>query len=113
MADPTKTLGGALELDAGGASVYDLRIGIRRTKRIHTARIGRPAGHGMLMQDAATDDPLSAFCAPIRELFAGRFPDGPTAAQASSWPVIARGGNLLLISPTGTGKTFAAFFAII
>jgi ATP-dependent Lhr-like helicase len=65
------------------------------------------------MRDATTDDPLFSFHPTVRALFAGRFPNGPTAAQAASWPVIGRGGNLLLISPTGTGKTFAAFFAII
>ena len=65
------------------------------------------------MHDATTDDPLRAFHPMVRAHFAARFPEGPTAAQAASWPVIGRGGNLLLVSPTGTGKTFAAFFVII
>jgi ATP-dependent Lhr-like helicase len=37
----------------------------------------------------------------------------PTAAQEQSWPVIAQGKNLLLASPTGTGKTFAAFLGVL
>ena len=41
------------------------------------------------------------------------YPDGPTPAQALAWPVINAGQNLLLVSPTGTGKTLAAFLAIL
>jgi ATP-dependent Lhr-like helicase len=37
----------------------------------------------------------------------------PTAAQKAAWPPIARGENILLASPTGTGKTFAAFLGVI
>ena len=37
----------------------------------------------------------------------------PTSPQAQSWPVIAAGKNLLLASPTGTGKTFAAFLGVL
>lgn len=45
--------------------------------------------------------------------FARTFPGGPTPAQKLSWPPIAAGENLLLVSPTGTGKTLAAFLAIL
>ena len=45
--------------------------------------------------------------------FAKTFPDGPTPAQALAWPAIADRCNLLLASPTGTGKTLAAFLAIL
>ncbi|MDX2038062.1 MAG: DEAD/DEAH box helicase [Isosphaeraceae bacterium] len=64
----------------------------------------------MLMQRWDEADTLSA---PVRSWFDRRFPDGPTPAQRAAWPIIARGENLLLISPTGTGKTLAAFLAII
>jgi ATP-dependent Lhr-like helicase len=50
---------------------------------------------------------------PVRDWFARTFPDGPTPAQASAWPVLGRGENLLLASPTGTGKTLAAFLGLI
>ncbi|HUV69176.1 MAG TPA: DEAD/DEAH box helicase [Terracidiphilus sp.] len=35
--------------------------------------------------------------------------DAPTAPQRMGWPVIARGENALVLAPTGTGKTLAAF----
>jgi ATP-dependent Lhr-like helicase len=50
---------------------------------------------------------------PVRDWFEATFPDGPTPAQRLAWPVIAGGENLLLVSPTGTGKTLAAFLAIV
>jgi ATP-dependent helicase Lhr and Lhr-like helicase len=50
---------------------------------------------------------------PVLEWFAGAFPGGPTPAQRLSWPLIGSGQNLLLVSPTGTGKTLAAFLAIL
>ena len=37
----------------------------------------------------------------------------PTPAQAQAWPLLAAGKNLLLASPTGTGKTFAAFLGVL
>ncbi len=50
---------------------------------------------------------------PVLDWFAAAFPGGPTPAQAQAWPIIAARENLLLISPTGTGKTLAAFLAIL
>jgi len=58
-------------------------------------------------------DPLGPLDGPVRDWFARTFPAGPTPAQRESWPAIARGEHLLLVSPTGTGKTLAAFLAII
>src|SRR4051794_29217342 len=37
----------------------------------------------------------------------------PTPAQAAAWPRIQAGENVLIASPTGTGKTFAAFLCVI
>ncbi|WP_165243745.1 DEAD/DEAH box helicase [Paludisphaera soli] len=48
-----------------------------------------------------------------RGWFAQAFPAGPTPAQRLAWPAIASGENVLLISPTGTGKTLAGFLAIV
>jgi len=44
--------------------------------------------------------------------FADRY-GKPTPAQEAAWPRIARGENILLASPTGTGKTFAAFLGVL
>ncbi len=40
--------------------------------------------------------------------FTANFP-APTPVQARGWPVIAAGEHALLVAPTGTGKTLAAF----
>jgi ATP-dependent helicase Lhr and Lhr-like helicase len=58
-------------------------------------------------------DSLSSLDGPVRDWFSTAFPGGPTPAQRLAWPSIASGENLLLVSPTGTGKTLAAFLAII
>ena len=44
--------------------------------------------------------------------FADRY-GTPTPAQEAAWPRIAKGENILLASPTGTGKTFAAFLGVL
>lgn len=48
----------------------------------------------------------------ITEWFAKNYPE-PTPAQRASWPKIQAGRNVLIVSPTGTGKTFAAFLAVL
>jgi len=45
--------------------------------------------------------------------FAERFPQGPTAPQAAAWPRIAEGRDVLVASPTGTGKTLTGFLVAI
>ena len=54
-------------------------------------------------------DPLGLFHPGVAAWFRAAFPAGPTAAQRLAWPAIAAGRNVLLVSPTGTGKTLAAF----
>jgi len=51
---------------------------------------------------------LELFHAPVREWFAAVFPT-PTRPQTMGWPAIARGDSTLILAPTGTGKTLAAF----
>ena len=53
-------------------------------------------------------DVLSLFHAPVREWFEAVFP-APTRPQRMGWPSIARGESTLILAPTGTGKTLAAF----
>ena len=59
------------------------------------------------------NDALDCLCGPVRDWFERTFPGGPTPAQGLAWPAIAAGENVLLVSPTGTGKTLAAFLAIL
>ncbi len=49
---------------------------------------------------------------PVAEWFARKFVH-PTPAQAAAWPLIADGHSVLIVSPTGTGKTFAAFYQVL
>ena len=53
-------------------------------------------------------DPLDCFHSVTAEWFRAVF-DAPTAPQRMGWPVIARGESALILAPTGTGKTLAAF----
>src|ERR1700722_4541433 len=59
-----------------------------------------------------TADPFACFHPVTAEWFKAVF-DAPTAPQRMGWPVIARGENALILAPTGTGKTLAAFLACL
>src|ERR1700712_4532922 len=59
------------------------------------------------------DEPTPTLDGPVRAWFDAAFPGGATPAQRLAWPAIARGDHALLVSPTGTGKTLAAFLAIL
>ena len=62
---------------------------------------------------ASTNPVLALFSGPVRAWFQAAFPEGPTPAQERAWPAIAAGEHVLLVSPTGTGKTLAAFLSIL
>ena len=53
-------------------------------------------------------NPLDGFNPPVRQWFEAVFP-GPTPPQVLGWPAISRGESTLILAPTGTGKTLAAF----
>jgi len=55
---------------------------------------------------------LTGFHPSIRAWFGARFAE-PTEPQREAWPVIQRGGDVLIAAPTGSGKTFAAFLSAI
>lgn len=49
---------------------------------------------------------------PMTEWFSAKFKRA-TPAQVEAWPRIEMGRNVLIVSPTGTGKTFAAFLSVL
>ncbi len=56
----------------------------------------------------ALSDPLADFHPLVRAWFAERF-GAPSEPQRLGWPAIACGQHTLILAPTGTGKTLAAF----
>jgi ATP-dependent Lhr-like helicase len=74
-----------------------------------------PAG---AVQRAATDgpepDPILRDLHPaVAGWFHRRFPAGPTEPQRNAWPSIMAGDDVLVASPTGTGKTLTGFLMAI
>ena len=57
--------------------------------------------------------PLGAFHPAVAAWFESRFPDGPTEPQRRAWPAIATGRDVLVASPTGSGKTLTGFLVAI
>jgi ATP-dependent helicase Lhr and Lhr-like helicase len=55
---------------------------------------------------------LESFHPAVSAWFAKTF-RAPTAVQAEAWPAIQDGRHVLIAAPTGSGKTFAAFLAVI
>jgi ATP-dependent Lhr-like helicase len=56
--------------------------------------------------------PLSGFHPLIAEWFTSSV-GTPTDVQSQAWPAIQSGVDVLIAAPTGSGKTFAAFFSCI
>jgi ATP-dependent helicase Lhr and Lhr-like helicase len=48
----------------------------------------------------------------VTDWFDGKY-RRPTPAQEFAWPKVRSGSNVLIVSPTGTGKTFAAFLSVL
>ncbi len=59
------------------------------------------------------DSILRTFHPAVAGWFLRRFPGGPTEPQRRAWPLIAEGGDVLVASPTGTGKTLTGFLVAI
>ncbi|HLN17873.1 MAG TPA: DEAD/DEAH box helicase [Acidimicrobiales bacterium] len=56
---------------------------------------------------------VDSFHPAVRSWFSAQFPGGPTAPQTAAWPLVAEGGDVLVASPTGTGKTLTGFLVAI
>lgn len=54
-------------------------------------------------------NPVDSFHPVVRAWFHSRFPAGPTPPQAAAWPLVPSGEDILVASPTGSGKTLTAF----
>src|SRR5687767_5614912 len=54
------------------------------------------------------DDALAPFHPIVRQWFAETLGE-PSAPQRAGWPAVAGGADTLILAPTGTGKTLAAF----
>jgi len=59
-----------------------------------------------------TKNPFSLLNKPVRRIVEERGFLGPTDPQVEAVPLILEGKNVLLIAPTGTGKTEAAFLPV-
>ena len=57
---------------------------------------------------AVANDAFELFHPAVRDWFTAVF-SAPTRPQLLGWPAIARGDSTLILAPTGTGKTLAAF----
>lgn len=60
-----------------------------------------------------TGSVLDGFHPAVSGWFTERFADGPTEPQLEAWPQIARGHDVLVAAPTGTGKTLTGFLVAI
>ncbi|MFZ0251220.1 MAG: DEAD/DEAH box helicase, partial [Acidimicrobiales bacterium] len=68
----------------------------------------------MPVADAPVDaSPESLFHPAVASWFSQRFPSGPTPPQSAAWPHIAAGSDVLVASPTGSGKTLTGFLVAI
>jgi ATP-dependent Lhr-like helicase len=73
-------------------------------KKTVAVKPGAAVKHGSGASEAA----LALFHPITAKWFKAVF-DAPTTPQIEGWPAIARGESTLILAPTGTGKTLAAF----
>ncbi|MGC2619069.1 MAG: DEAD/DEAH box helicase, partial [Acidobacteriaceae bacterium] len=76
-----------------------------------TTSAGQKRGGGSAVGSSAPDA-LALFHPVTRAWFRGALGE-PTAPQRLGWPAIARGESTLILAPTGTGKTLAAFLSCL
>src|SRR5581483_7961791 len=61
----------------------------------------------------AQDPVLDQFHPAVAAWFRSRFPAGSTEPQRRAWPHLMAGSDVLVASPTGTGKTLTGFLVAI
>ena len=61
-----------------------------------------------MVDDMVDGDVLARFSPATRAWFEGAFA-APTPAQLGAWDAISRGDHVLVVAPTGSGKTLSAF----
>src|SRR5215212_322198 len=64
--------------------------------------------HRLRPMPAPPSDALAPFHPLVRQWFTETLGE-PSPPQQSGWPAIASGADTLILAPTGTGKTLAAF----
>ncbi|MGH9080953.1 MAG: DEAD/DEAH box helicase [Acidimicrobiales bacterium] len=74
---------------------------------------GDPAPSRDALADLPPDSILRTFHPAVASWFRRTFPAGPTEPQREAWPRIMAGGDVLVASPTGTGKTLTGFLVAI
>jgi ATP-dependent helicase Lhr and Lhr-like helicase len=71
------------------------------------------AGARSPLQELPPDSVLRRLHPAVAGWFQRRFPSGPTQPQREAWPLIMAGFDVLVASPTGTGKTLTGFLMAI
>jgi ATP-dependent Lhr-like helicase len=66
-----------------------------------------------MLDELPEDSILRTFHPAVATWFLRRFPSGPTEPQRLAWPHIQSGEDVLVASPTGTGKTLTGFLVAI
>jgi ATP-dependent Lhr-like helicase len=92
-----------------GRSARDV---VRRGQRGAPAARRRDAGSPRGRGEPGEADPLAGFHEPVRTWFGATFA-APTAARAFGWPASRRGASTLILAPSGSGKTLAAFLTVL
>src|SRR6266702_1997553 len=81
---------------------------LSKPKRAKSVRVREMAAPADTIDPEAAEAALALFHPITAAWFRAVF-EGPTAPQREGWPAIARGESTLILAPTGTGKTLAAF----
>jgi ATP-dependent Lhr-like helicase len=85
----------------------------RSAATVDTGTVSGHAPEPLQRPSDGSDAVLDTFHPAVAGWFRQRFPAGPTEPQKAAWPRIATGEDVLVASPTGTGKTLTGFLVAI